>query len=122
MQITSYASGSVGFGVYFWGHWCAEEWPREWLESEIVRDLTFLEFFPLLVALHIWGGDLANRTVHFWSDNLAVVQVVNTLTSKSPRVMGLVREFTLLCLCFNILFLARHVPGVSNDVADALSH
>lgn len=59
--------------------------------------------------------------MHFWSDNQAVVQVVNSLTSKSPHVMSLVWAFTLLCLHLNVLFLARHMPGASNGVAGALS-
>ncbi|XP_054839956.1 uncharacterized protein LOC129332750 [Eublepharis macularius] len=121
LQVASDASGSTGFGVFFRGHWCAEQWPREWDESEVVRDLTFLEFFPILVAVFLWGHELANHVVHFWCDNMAVVQVVNSLTSKSVRVMSLVRAFTLKCLQLNILFRARHMPGVDNGVADTLS-
>lgn len=117
----SNASGSVGFGIYFGGHWCTEEWLQDWCGSEISRDLTFLEFFPVLVSVQLWGGSLANRMVHFWIDNLAVLQVVNTLTSRSPCVMNLVCAFTLLCLHLNILFMTCHVPGVSNGVSDALS-
>ncbi|XP_054843036.1 uncharacterized protein LOC129334764 isoform X1 [Eublepharis macularius] len=121
LQVTSDASGSTGFGVYFRRHWCAEQWPPDWLASDLVRDLTFLEFFPILVAVHLWGDELANHSVHFWCDNQAVVHVVNSLTSRSPRVMRLVRSFTLQCLRCNILFKARHVPGSNNGVADALS-
>lgn len=29
LQVMSDASGSVGLGVYFRDHWCAEEWPEE---------------------------------------------------------------------------------------------
>ncbi|XP_054843457.1 uncharacterized protein LOC129335043 [Eublepharis macularius] len=121
LQVTSDASGSTGFGVYFRGHWCAEQWPAEWAGQGLTRDLTFLEFFPILVAVCLWGKDLANHSVHFWCDNMAVVQVVNSLSSKSRRVMRLVRVFTLQCLRLNILFRAKHVPGVSNCIADALS-
>lgn len=64
---------------------------------------------------------MVNHTIHFWGDNLAVVQVVNSLTSHSSLVMDLVRHFTLNCLRLNILFMARHVPGVCNRVADTLS-
>lgn len=31
LQVMSDASGSVGFGVNFWGHWCTEEWPKQWV-------------------------------------------------------------------------------------------
>lgn len=64
---------------------------------------------------------MANHTIHYWYDNLVVV-IVNSLMSGSPQVMGLVQEFTLLCLQLNILFLAIHVPAASNGVTDALSH
>lgn len=52
---------------------------------------------------------------------MATVQVINSLTSKSPKVMALVRAFTFLCLHNNILLHARHVPGVCNGIADPLS-
>lgn len=29
LQVTSDAAGSPGFGVYFRGHWCAEDCPEE---------------------------------------------------------------------------------------------
>lgn len=121
LQVMSDAAGSSGFGVYFRKHWCAADWPRAWVQAGWVRDLTFLEFFPIVVAVRVWGTEMANSVVHFWCDNLAAVHVINSLTSRSPRVMALVRAFTLLCLQHNILFRARHVPGVNNGIADALS-
>lgn len=121
LQISSDASGSVGFGVYFQGRWCAQRWPSSWFESGLTRDLTFLEFFPLVVAVNLWPADLQNQVVKFWCDNQAVVQVVNKLTSRSHMVMRLVRAFVLQCLRFNILFVAEHIPGVQNNIADALS-
>lgn len=122
LQVMSDASRLVGFGVFFCGQWCAEEWPQDWLYSGILRGLTFLEFIPVLVAVQIWGRMFVNHTVHFWMDNVMVVlHIVNSLNSKSAWVMFLIHEFTLLCLHLNILFFARHVPGVSNRVGDALS-
>lgn len=72
----------------------------------ITVDLTFLEFFPLLVAIHMWGAELSNSTVYFWCDNQAVVIVVNWQTLRSVKVMHLVRAFVLQCLRLNILFVA----------------
>ena len=34
--------------------------------------------------------------------------------------MKLVRYFILLCLCDNVTIKAKHVPGVQNNIADAL--
>ena len=51
---------------------------------------------------------------------MAVVHVVNTLLSKSEKVMRLMRVFTLHCLEYNILFQACHIHGAENELADAL--
>ena len=116
------AAGSVGFGVFYDNRWCARRWPANWQGTDLLRVLTFLEFFPILVAVCIWRQLFANQRVLFWCDNQAVVRVVNRQASRSERVMRLVRKFVLTCLEANILFSARHIPGVDNDVADALSH
>lgn len=54
--------------------------------------------------------------------NLAVVHIFNSLSSCYDRVIQLVCAFTLCCLRLNILFRARHVPRLKNELADALSH
>lgn len=64
---------------------------------------------------------MANHTMHFWCDNMAVVQVINSFSSKLDRVMCIVRAFTLCCLRLNLLVLVRHVSGVANGVAAVLS-
>lgn len=51
-----------------------------------MRDFTFLEFFLILVVLWIWGEDIADCTEYFWHDSMAVVHVICSLSSKSPRV------------------------------------
>ncbi|XP_053143522.1 uncharacterized protein LOC128341261 [Hemicordylus capensis] len=121
LQVHSDAAGGAGFGLYFRGRWCAAPWPRDWFERGVTRDLTFLELFPIVVAVHIWAEEFADSSVRFWCDNQAVVQVVNSQSSRSPRVMVLVRALVLQCLRANILFRSRHVPGIRNDIADALS-
>ncbi|XP_053106618.1 uncharacterized protein LOC128325152 isoform X1 [Hemicordylus capensis] len=121
LQVQSDAAGGFGFGVYFRGRWCAERWPAAWVASGVIRDLTFLEFFPIVVAIHLWADLFRDRAVRFWCDNQATVRVINRQTSRSPRVMNLVRAFVLACLSNNIQFIACHVPGVQNSLADALS-
>ncbi|XP_067318612.1 uncharacterized protein [Anolis sagrei] len=121
LQVQSDASGSIGFGVFLQGHWCTAKWPDSWKKGNLLRDLTFLEFFPILVAVRIWTNLFRNKRVRFWCDNQAVVRVVNRQSSKSARVMRLVRLFVLTCLEANITFSARYIPGVNNEIADALS-
>lgn len=110
------ASGSLGFGIFFRGRWCAGVWPQSWHDKGITRDLTFLELFTILGTLWIWGQEWNTLAVTFWRDNQAAVQILNSLSSQSERVMNLIRVFMLRCLKFNILFLARHMPGVQNEL------
>ena len=72
-------------------------------------------------ALWLWAKEWANTVVRFWCDNQVVVYIVNNLSSRSERVMNLVRAFTLRALQFNVMVHARHVPGIDNRIADALS-
>jgi len=120
-ELFSDSAASVGFGVYFRGSWTHARWPNEWHESGLTANICLLEFFPLLVAIHIWGQELRNKKIIFYSDNVAVVQAVNSMTSKSEDMMVLLRSFTLQCLHFNLLAKAAHIPGSNNCITDSLS-
>lgn len=115
------AAGSAGFGVIFGPHWCCQEWPEAWRQRGWCSNLVLLELFPLVVALELWGPELANKKVCFWTDNMGVVYGVNRLTSSSLPVLSLLRRLVLKCLTFNVCIRARHVPGVLNCAADSLS-
>ena len=69
----------------------------------------------------IWGSRLQNKKVKFYIDNRALVDIINTQTSKSKRVMALMRPFILYTLQNNIIFRARHIEGKNNEIADAIS-
>ena len=55
----------------------------------------------------------------FRFDNDAVVHIVNSRTSKVPGLMRFLCSLLLVAACHT--FSARHVPGITNQVADALS-
>ena len=55
------------------------------------------------------------------SDNESVVHVINKQTAKDTKMLELLRAMVLICLRNNILFWARHIPGVKNVLADSLS-
>ncbi|KAM4652167.1 LOW QUALITY PROTEIN: uncharacterized protein O3C94_014521 [Discoglossus pictus] len=115
------ASGAHGFGAYFREKWCAAAWPKNWIEAGLTKNLAFLELFPIIVSVCMWGEDLKNKHVIFFSDNMAVVHTVNNITSSSIPVIRLLRHLVLACLHLNICFRAKHVPGHDNSIADALS-
>ena len=47
--------------------------------------------------------------------------IINKQTSKCPLIMKLVRYFVLVFLRDNVAIKAKHIPGVQNNIADALS-
>jgi hypothetical protein len=64
---------------------------------------------------------MSNQRITFFTDNAALVDIINKATSRDSTVMIFVRQLVLACLNFNILFRARRVPGVKNVLADSLS-
>ncbi|XP_041347370.1 uncharacterized protein LOC121367333 [Gigantopelta aegis] len=110
-----------GFGVYFRGHWAYGSWPTEWWKMGLLRNITFLELFPVVVAVTIWGNRLQNKKLLFHIDNEAVVVVINKKTFKCAMVMTLLRKLVLITLRKNILLIAVHIAGKKNVIADAIS-
>lgn len=117
----SAAGQGLGFGIYFSGDWASAKWPQEWHDRGFTTDITLLELFPIYVALCIWGEKLRNKKVCFRSDNMAVVYIINSMTSKSDMIMVLLRNITLKCLQLNIAIKCRHVIGRCNLICDFLS-
>ena len=111
------SSGAIGFGAIFGNNWCHGIWPKEWQ----YQNIAVLEFYPIVLSLYLWGSDMSNKCITFFTDNNALVSVINRCTCKDKLLMQFVRKMVLICLKHNILFKARHIPGVKNDLADALS-
>ena len=94
-------------------------WPS-WVKA-INPSIAFMELFPIVIAVELWGGLMANKRVKFWTDNQSVVAIVNRQTSKCPHIMSLVRKLVLAALHANIQFKAAYVEGTLNGISDALS-
>lgn len=55
------------------------------------------------------------------SSDLGVVSAINQLSASSPPVVRLLQQLVLKCLFLNSWVVARHVAGVSNDIANVFS-
>jgi len=117
LEVTSDALGALGFGAYFNGEWFSSSWAS----SQASHSIAYKELFPVIIAAHLWGPQFARRHVLFWSDNKAVVSILNSRTSKIPVLMHQLRHLLASAARFNLPFSSQHVPGVNNCIADALS-
>lgn len=64
---------------------------------DILHDMTTLNLIPVVLAVSLCGSQLANRRIRFYIDNEALVTVLDIQSSKSSRVMKLIRLFVLDC-------------------------
>ena len=64
---------------------------------------------------------MSNQCILFFTNNEALVHEINRQTCKDKSLMAFVRKLVSICLHYNILFKAKHIPGVRNEMADALS-
>ena len=117
VEVTSDAAGSLGFGAYFNTEWFS----GAWAPSQADQSIAYKELFPVVVASHVWGSQWFRRHVLFRSDNEAVVHILLSRTSKVLCIMRLLRLLLSAAARFNFTFTSQHIPGIHNNIADALS-
>lgn len=110
----------TGGGVYFHGEWAYISWPEHW-DSATRQDISYLELIPIVMGIYIWGCQLSNSKLLLHTDNMALVSIINSKSSKSPRVMSLIRPLVLKCLHLNLQIKAQHIAGKLNEIADSIS-
>ena len=62
-----------------------------------------------------------NNSIIFHCDNQAVVEILNKQPSKCPTLMSIIRPLVLILLENNITLRSQHVPGLQNNLCDAIS-
>lgn len=72
VEVTSDATGSLGFGAYFRNEWFSGAWGP----SQSNQSIAYKELFPVVVASHVWGPRWHRCHVLFRSDNEAVVHIL----------------------------------------------
>ena len=118
LEVFSDASGSYGCGGFAIPHgWFQLRWPQNWHTIPI----TAKELVPIVIAAAIWGPTWKRCRVRFRSDNMAVVDLLSSRTSKDQLLMHLLRCLVFYAAFFRFEFVGQHVPGVLNTAADAIS-
>ena len=120
------ASGSLGYGAVFGSMWFHGPWPAHW----VGHNITLLELYPIVAALHVWGPLLRDSRLMLHTDNMALVHILNAQTSKDATIMILVRKLVVACMMNNVhvrqgpLLPAREHPAraLVPQLMDLLAH
>jgi hypothetical protein len=116
LELFTDASG-FGYAGLLDGQWFQGLWPPSWMAFNIA----IKELFPIVLAIRLWPSVLTDRRLLVLSDNEAVVHIINNQTSKDKQLMSLIRTLTVSLMQNNVILRAKHVPGKTNVIADALS-
>lgn len=107
---------------------CAGVWGDDWFacdfsqdELNILRDINSKELFAVVTMCLTFGHRARGKTLGFNCDNEATVAVIKAQRAKDPVMGSLLRELFFALTVHSFQVKVRHVPGVSNTVADALS-
>ena len=110
------ASG-FGFAAVYGSNWFQGRFPDDWKHVNIA----IKELLPISLAVRLWGQKMANSRILFMSDNISVVQIINSQTSRDSVLMDMVRSLVVSTMTHNIDFKSKHIPGKLNIIADGLS-
>ena len=118
-SIFSDASGSWGGGAFIsLDHaWFQLKWPELWSSHNISAK----ELVPIVMAIALWGHRCAHSRIYLYSDNLAVVQCLESRSAKDRILSHLLRCLFFFLAQHQISYTAFHIAGRNNRAADALS-
>lgn len=117
LQIYTDASSTLGYGAYWNGAWFSTPWPSHLAHHSI----EWKELYAVVMACEVWGTHWSCRRMLFHCDNQAIVHIWESGLSRSTELMDLVRALFFVAANNNFTVLIRHVPGIDNSIADALS-
>ena len=110
------ASG-MGFGAIYGYEWIQAEWPATF-EG---KDVDFQEAFAIIAAACTWGDRWAGKRIIFVTDNEPITQIWDKGSTKTPDIMMLVRKLFLIAVKHQFSVAFKHIKGIYNPIADALS-
>ena len=117
VHLFSDASGSWGCGAFWGSQWFHLQWPT----SLQLLPIAIKELVPVVIAAAIFGQQWHGKLVQFTVDNMAVVHVLKATYCKDLHLMHLVHILVFLAARFNFWFVAEHIAGKGNSLADDLS-
>lgn len=90
LQLYTDAAGALGFGAVFLSRWCYGKLPDNWL----YKNIAILEFYPVVLSLYLWGHEMRNRCILFFTDNEALVHAINKQSCRDKALMFFYEEIS----------------------------
>ena len=92
-----------------------------WRREHPSGDMCYLEVRAVVEIVKSFKAELLNEEVVVYVDNLAMVHAINSMTSRTPRIMAELRVLMGILESGDIRLRARHIRSEANVWADALS-
>ena len=124
MDIGFYSDASVaevlGLGAILQNQWIRGDWTSDFIRKA-KPSIEYLELYALCAGVIAWESQLVDGHFCVHCDNIAVVHMVNKLTSGCKNCMFLLRLLILNNLKFNRKLTAQYINTRANVLSDALS-
>ena len=114
------ANPTLGCGGISDNDWYIHQWNEKFLKKN-KPSINYLELYAVTVAIFNWIQKYRNKRIFIFCDNMSVVQMINSNTSKCKNCMVLIRIIVLQGLTNNVHIKAKHIPGKQNIFSDQLS-
>ena len=108
-----------GGGAFFGNEFWSTSFPPWLSKSEI--PIHVKEFWVVVVSVMLWGEQWRGRPVYIFSDNTAVVNVLDREKPRDPALQQLLREFLYVVCTRSFTPFIRHIGTEENKIADFLS-
>ena len=98
-------------------------WQGDWFVklTDLSHSINWRELYAVVLAAATWGEQWAGRKILIHCDNMSVVHVLASGTSKSPDLMVLLRALFYIAAMYQFEFSSQYVNTKLNCVADSLS-
>ena len=110
-------ASDLGFGAFYGNEWIQGDWST-WKKK---ISINYRELFAIFAAAETWGQDWRGKRIIFVTDNEPITEIWDKGSTPSPDIMSLVRPLFLAAAKGGYSVSFKHIAGVDNPIADALS-
>ena len=114
------ANGQLGCRGFSDVNWYILQWNKEFITT-YKPSINYLELYAVTIAIVLWLHKYRNKRIILFCDNMSVVHMINSNTSKCKNCMVLMRIIVLQGLIHNVKINAKYVSSKNNYYSDMLS-